>query len=54
MNIICDDEWFFLIDFDWDVKLGKICYPMKFYKLDPELVQERSSNNILITAKDDD
>jgi len=27
---------------------------MKFYELNPELVQGRSSNNMLITAKDDD
>ena len=54
MNIICDDEQFFLIDFDWGGKLGEACYPMKFYELNPELVQGRSSSNTLITAEDDD
>jgi len=53
-NIICDDDWFFLIDFDWGGKLGDACYPVKFYELNPELVQGRSSNNMLITAEDDD
>ena len=53
-NIICDDERFFLIDFDWGGKLGEACYPVKFYELNPELVQGRSSNNMLITAEDDD
>ena len=27
---------------------------MKFYELNPELVQEQSSSNILITAEDND
>ena len=53
-NIICDDDRFFLIDFDWGGKLGDACYPVKFYELNPELVQGRSSNNMLITAEDDD
>ena len=53
-NIICDSEWFFLIDFDWGGKLGEACYPVKFYELNPELVQEQSSSNILITAEDND
>ena len=53
-NIICDDERFFLIDFDWGGKLGEACYPVKFYELNPELVQGRPSSNMLITAEDDD
>jgi len=53
-NIICDDERFFLIDFDWGGKLGEACYPVKFYELNPELVQGRPSSNTLITAEDDD
>ena len=45
---------FFLIDFDWGGKLGEVCYPVKLYELNPELVQGRSSSNTLITAEDDD
>jgi len=53
-NIICDGAQFFLIDFNWGRKLGEACYPIKFYELNPELVQGRSSSNALITAEDDD
>jgi len=53
-NIICDGEQFFLIDFDWDGKLGEACYPVKFYELNLELVQGQSSSNALITTEDDD
>jgi len=49
MNIICDNEQFFLIDFDWGGKLKEVCYSMRFYKLNPELSESIAVSGAILS-----
>lgn len=50
-NIICKGDSLMLIDFDWGGRVGEASYPT--LELNPELLEDRASDDLRITKDDD-